>query len=120
MTPSITVTPTISPSIDPTQSIDYPSNQNIKVQNDKLSKDENEDWYIERADGSRIYLTGKWKELQVWQDEKGNSYINIANGNRKYLTGSIKGMIAFKESYGNWFAINDMLKKVYYTGPNAI
>jgi hypothetical protein len=66
-----------------------------------------------RSDGSRIYITGQWKNLQVWTDENEDFYVKLSNEGRKYLSGYFKDLIAFKDLTGHLYAINSDGKKVF-------
>ena len=65
------------------------------IGNDQLREDESNNFYILRSDGSRYYLTGTWKNLQVWADISNSLYIKVSNGRRQYLTGPYERLYVY-------------------------
>lgn len=78
-----------------------------------MREDSSNNFYVQRPDGSRLYLTGPFKNLQVWADGSDSLYIKIANGGRQYLTEPYERLYAYEDSTGKWFVINNQGRKVF-------
>lgn len=72
--------------------------------------------YLDRPDGSRIYINGPWKDKQVWVDEKGLLYEKIPNNGRRYLKGPSANLNSFVDVSGRWYSITNANRIVYFDG----